>query len=175
MGPYVYPCTLTTDEDGRFLVRFPQFPEALTDGASEAEALAEAVDCLREVLSQRLKQGEDIPDPAKLGRGEYPVRVSPELSVKPALARILREQRLPVTCLARRLEIDHKEARRLLDPYAATKMSRLVQALDVLGYGVETTIHERSRRVRALAPAGGRKRAILVGSAARVRRKPAAG
>jgi antitoxin HicB len=171
----MYPCTLAMDEDGRFLVRFPQFPEALTDGASEAEALAEAEDCLREALSQRIKRGEDIPDPAKPGRGEHPVRVSPELSVKLALARILRDRDLPVADLARRMEIDHKEARRLLDPYAATKMSRLAQALDVLGYGVETAVYDLSRGARSRVSAGRRAGAMRAGPAVGTRRKPVAG
>jgi predicted RNase H-like HicB family nuclease len=30
------------DEEGRFIVHFPDLPEALTDGADEAESLAEA-------------------------------------------------------------------------------------------------------------------------------------
>lgn len=175
MGPYVYACTVTVDEDGRFLVRFPQFPEALTDGVTEQEALVEAEDCLREALSQRLKRGEDIPDPARVARGEYPVRVAPDLSVKIALSRIMCEQRLTVADLARRLGIDHKEGRRLLDPYEATKMSRLVHALVVLGYGVETTIYDRSRRMRALAPVGGQPNPIVAGSATRMRRRPVTG
>ena len=46
---FAYPCTLRKDSEGRFVARFPNVPEALTDGTTKEEALAEAVDCLRAV------------------------------------------------------------------------------------------------------------------------------
>ena len=41
-----YPVDLLPQEDGSFLVSFPDIPEALTDGRTKDEALSEAVDCL---------------------------------------------------------------------------------------------------------------------------------
>ena len=41
-----YPVRLETDDHGAVLVSFPDIPEALTEGATEQEALAEAQDCL---------------------------------------------------------------------------------------------------------------------------------
>ena len=41
-----YPVNLGRQEDGSILVSFPDIPEALTEGATEEEALAEAEDCL---------------------------------------------------------------------------------------------------------------------------------
>ena len=38
-GRYSFPARLEPDEDGRLVVHFPDLPEALTDGANEAEAL----------------------------------------------------------------------------------------------------------------------------------------
>jgi predicted RNase H-like HicB family nuclease len=43
---YRYPATLEPNEQGRILVCFADFPEAVTDGADLVEALAEAADCL---------------------------------------------------------------------------------------------------------------------------------
>ena len=42
--PYSYPARLEPDGEGRLVVHFPDLPEALTDGADEAEALTEAAD-----------------------------------------------------------------------------------------------------------------------------------
>jgi predicted RNase H-like HicB family nuclease len=39
---YGFLARLEPDEEGRFFVHFPDLPEALTDGADEAESLAEA-------------------------------------------------------------------------------------------------------------------------------------
>jgi hypothetical protein len=44
----MFPARLEPDEEGRLVVHFPDLPDALTDCADEAEALAEAVDCLSE-------------------------------------------------------------------------------------------------------------------------------
>ena len=41
-----WPADPTRQEDGSILGSFPDVPEALTEGATEAEALAEARDCL---------------------------------------------------------------------------------------------------------------------------------
>ena len=43
-GRYGFPARLEPDEEGRLVVHFPDLPEALTDGANEAQALAEAAD-----------------------------------------------------------------------------------------------------------------------------------
>jgi len=66
---YVFPATLTADSAGRLLVRFPDLPEALTDGADLDEALSEGSDCLSEALMARIAAGETIPRPSRVKRG----------------------------------------------------------------------------------------------------------
>jgi predicted RNase H-like HicB family nuclease len=48
---HAYPATITPDEDGRYVVRFPDLTGAVTDGATLAEALSEASDALSEALA----------------------------------------------------------------------------------------------------------------------------
>jgi antitoxin HicB len=67
---YGFPARLAPDEEGRLVVHFPDLPEALTDGANEVEALAEAADCLSEALAGRINRGEDIPSPSRSRRGQ---------------------------------------------------------------------------------------------------------
>jgi antitoxin HicB len=69
--PYSYPARLEPDEEGRLVVHFPDLPEALTDGADEAEALAEASDCLSTALAVRIVNNEDIPSPSRLHHGRH--------------------------------------------------------------------------------------------------------
>ena len=47
----VWPADLRRQEDGSILVSSPDIPEALTEGATEAEALAEAQDCVIAALA----------------------------------------------------------------------------------------------------------------------------
>jgi antitoxin HicB len=76
---FEYPASIEPDEAGRFLVRFPDLPEALTDGATIEEARAEAADCLTEALAGRLADGEAVPAPSPAGRGHYVVTLRPEI------------------------------------------------------------------------------------------------
>jgi len=76
---FAYPATLTRDSGRRVLVRFPDLPEALTDGASEAEALREAADALSEALMSRIIDGETIPDPSPVRRNQY--QIAPDSTV----------------------------------------------------------------------------------------------
>lgn len=66
---YEFPARLEPDEQGRHVVHFPDLPEALTDSADPADALADAADCLSEALAGRINRGEEIPLPSQLGRG----------------------------------------------------------------------------------------------------------
>src|SRR5271167_3850188 len=56
-----YPYTLERQENGWWLVRFPDIPEALTEGESEAESRANAVDCVIAALEGYMKAGKPLP------------------------------------------------------------------------------------------------------------------
>ena len=63
-----YPVRLERDDRGAVLVSFPDIPEALTEGATEGEALAEAQDCLIAALGGYMDDRRDIPRSSP-GRG----------------------------------------------------------------------------------------------------------
>jgi antitoxin HicB len=127
---FSFPVTLTPDPGGGFVVTFPDFPEAITQGDDKAEAMAQATDCLEEAIAGRLRRGDEIPHPS---RGRLVATVPPTMAAKAALHLALRECHLPKTALARRLGCDEKEARRLLDPAQTSKIERLAEALHALG------------------------------------------
>ncbi|MFY8105375.1 MAG: type II toxin-antitoxin system HicB family antitoxin [Elstera sp.] len=136
----LYPAIIAADMGGRFLVKFPDLPEALTDGATVAEALLEAADCLSEALASRIMDGDTIPLPSAATSGMVPIAPDQTIALKAALYDALHRQGLRVADLARSLDIDHKDARRLLDPNHRTKMPALVAALNALGSEVAVTI-----------------------------------
>ena len=142
-GRYGFPARLESDEEGRLVVHFPDLPEALTDGADEAEALAEAADCLSEALAGRINRGEDIPPPSRLRRGRHWVAPEPTIALKAALYSALRTRRMTVADLARRLDIDARKAARLIDPRAASRLNDLEVALSALGYTIAIELHEK--------------------------------
>ena len=56
-----YRYALETQENGWTLVRFPGIPEALTEGESEEEARANALDCVLAALEGTMKAGRPLP------------------------------------------------------------------------------------------------------------------
>ncbi len=139
MPTLAYPVTLETDSAGRVLVLFPDFPEAATDGADRAEALAEAPDCLQEAIAGRLARREPVPSPSP-ARGRPTVVPGAIIAAKAALHTALRDAALTNTALAERLGIAEGEVRRLLDPRHASKIARLEAALGALGQRLEIAV-----------------------------------
>jgi antitoxin HicB len=141
--PYSYPARLESDEEGRLVVHFPDLPEALTDGGDEAEALAEASDCLSTALAARIVNSEDIPMPSRLRRGQHLVSPDATMALKATLYSALHARKMSVADLARRLRIDDRKAARLVDPRASGRLSSLESALSLLGYSIAIEVHEK--------------------------------
>ncbi len=130
---YIYGAKLQADPDGGFIVSFPDVPEAITGAASYDEALAMAEDALAVALLARLEDGAPVPRPRASGGGLVPVAVPAATAAKLALITLWRESGLSKSALARRLKVDEKAVRRLLDVNHNTSLSRLEQAIRALG------------------------------------------
>ena len=136
---FVYPYTVYQSEDGAWQVRFPDVPEALTEGESEDEAHALAQDAVLAALGALVKMKRDIPPPSEAdGR---PVVIVPMLqSAKLALYLAMREQGLNKVTLARKLGKQENEVRRMLDLDHETKVASLENALWLLGKQIASEV-----------------------------------
>jgi len=129
-----YPVTLTEDkEDGGYVVTFVDFPEAITQGENREDALKQAVDCLEETIANRIATKSTITKPSKGDKKHPLIQVPPTMATKAALYLTAQESGLTKTGLARHLNCDEKEIRRLLDPYHSSKLSRIERILSKLG------------------------------------------
>jgi antitoxin HicB len=129
----VYPAKFEAGEDGRILVTFRDLPEAATDGADTEEARQEAVDLLDSALMFRMKYREEIPTPSKVRRGEDLVAPDAAVAMKIALYIAMREHGMTAAELSRRLNVDYREAQRILNPHHATKTARMSEAIEATG------------------------------------------
>jgi antitoxin HicB len=127
-----YPCKLEPNGEGGFVAVFPDVPEALTEGSGHEEALANAADALEVALLGRMKDGDSIPSPST-GVGATMIYVPAHSAAKLALYAAFRESGLSRSALARKIGKDEAEVRRMLDPYHATKLPPLEEALLALG------------------------------------------
>ncbi len=145
MRQFSYPMKLMPDKaDGGYVVTCRDLPEAITQGETLDEALAEAADCLEEAIAARIDDGREIPASSAAKRGERVVSVPPSMAFKAAVYLAVREAGISNAELARRLGLDEKEARRILDPHHPTKLPRIEQALAVLGRRVELVLSDRA-------------------------------
>ena len=140
---YAYAARFDPQPGGGFLVSFPDLPEALTDGADLAAALANASDCLSEALAGRINHDEVVPPPRLVKKGARAIAPEPTIALKAALYSALRARALTVADLARRLDVDYRLAARLVDPRSPSKLSGLKAALDVLGYELAIAVQEK--------------------------------
>ena len=131
---FVYPASLIRDEvDGGYLVRFPDFPEAITDGDSIKEALVEAAAALEEAVAGRISDGESIPRPSRRAKDQYLVAVPAQTAAKAALYLAMRQAKVSKVRLAALLGCDEKEVRRLLDPHHRSQLPRMAAAAEAPG------------------------------------------
>jgi antitoxin HicB len=75
----------------------------------------------------------DFPAPTPARRGEYVVAPPAEMIAKAALYTAMAAAGISKVELARRMGINEKEVRRMLDPRHGTKLARLGEAIRALG------------------------------------------
>ncbi len=133
MWSFNYPARLQPEAGAEFTVRFSDLPEAITSGVDRQDALRQAADCLEEAIAGRIADGLEIPRPTRAKRGHVLVVLSGSMAAKASLYLALRDARMSRTQLARRLGVDEKEVRRMLNPRHPTKLPRIEEALAILG------------------------------------------
>lgn len=127
-----YPVTLDDGNGGGFLVTFPDVPEALTEGATMQDALAEAEDCLIAALGGYVEARRNIPAPSP-AKGRPLVSLPALVAAKVALYCAMQEQGVGNAALARKLDTVEGSIRRLLDLDHRSHIGQVEAALHALG------------------------------------------
>ncbi len=141
MKSFDYPIRLD-QVDGWVVAACRDLPGLLVK--SQTIAFADIVDAMEDELTSCMMEGLPLPLPSPALKGEVPVAPSAEVAAKAALYVAMTRSGLTKIQLAKALGVDEKEVRRLLDPTYRSKLPRLAQAVDRLGY----------RLVIGLEPAG---------------------
>jgi antitoxin HicB len=141
MREFVYPARFAPDrKDGGFVVTFRDLPEAISQGESIEDCLEAAAGALQAALEGRIMDDLNIPKATKIKPGEHSIPVPVQTALKVALCLEMRQAAITRVELARRLQVDEKEVRRMLDPYHPTKADRLERALATLGRQVRLRV-----------------------------------
>jgi len=134
MRPFTYAVKLAREKhEGGYVVTCRDLPELITQGESVEDALLEATDALEESIAARIDDAREIPMPSAAKRAERNVSLPLSMALKAAVYLAVRDAGISNSELARRLRLDEKEARRILDPHHPTKLPRIEAALAALG------------------------------------------
>lgn len=92
MLQFTYPVRLARDrKDGGYVVTCRNIPEAITQGETVEEALAEAEGALQAAVEGRMEDGLEIPVPSPAKRGERMVPIPVTTALKAAVYLAMRE------------------------------------------------------------------------------------
>ena len=124
-----YRYKLERQVNGWWMVRFPSVPEALTEGETEAEARANALDCMIAALEGYMKLGRALPrDSERRWSGDRAVLPS-LVTAKLAVYETMRARGWSKLRLAKELGMPENSIRRLLDLRHSSRMQAIDQAL----------------------------------------------
>jgi antitoxin HicB len=155
METLAYAVRLEPAKEGGYVVTCRDLPELVTQGNDFEEALAQASDAMDEAFAARIDDGEDFPETSAPRKGECVVAPSSDLSAKAALYLAIKEAAISKADLARTLQVDEKEVRRLLDPHHPSKLPRMEQALRALGKRLVLSLQPAVKLATPAAPARG--------------------
>ena len=137
---YAYPAEINEALDG-VTVTFPDVPEAISDGATRAEAIERAADALVSALSFYVDDSKRLPRPSA-AKGRAMVSVTVLEAAKLALHEAMVEANLSNIELGRRMGLDERAIRRLRDPLHRSHIGQVEAALRSLGKRIEVSVME---------------------------------
>ena len=139
---YDYPASVECDEDGRYVVTFPDFDWGATDGATLEKALVEAQDLLRELIATTMREGNDLPARSATFNPDAIIVPPLPIALKATLYEAFRETGMSRRRFARELDIAESEVRRMLNPDHPTKATTIDNILRRLGKQVSLIVNE---------------------------------
>lgn len=123
------------EEGGEYHAYASAMPEAIAGGATPDDALREMEAALTAAITGRIKDGMALIAPAELGGFDerHRVTIPARLAAKAAIYSAWKAADMSKSSLARLMNRDEIEIRRILDPDHGTKLDQLEEAAKALG------------------------------------------
>ena len=136
---FAYPVQTTCTEDGRITVIFKDLPCSVTD-IDQNKAFELAKQELEKVIEQHMKSNTPLPVASAPESGDPCVALNAQAAAKAALYVAFLEGKMSKAALARAMKVDNKEIRRMLSFETPTKLPRIVEALNILGFDLTISL-----------------------------------
>ncbi len=137
-----YPAFFEPTPEGGFVVTFPDFGSAVTQGHTEQEALATASAALLAMVQELIRKGEELPHPSTPRRQGRMIMLAAMPTIKAELYATFRASGLRKAEFARRLGITRTVVNRLFELTRHTHMEQLEAAFAVLNKRLEVSISD---------------------------------
>ena len=144
-----YRYILEPEENGWWLVRFPEIPEALTEGETEEKARISAIDCVIAALEGYMKAGRPIPRPSAPSPGRDRAVLPSLVTAKLAVYETMRSRGWSKVRLAKELGVPENSVRRLLDLRHSSHIGNVDAALAKMNAELSIDLPKQSPRDRA--------------------------
>jgi antitoxin HicB len=136
-----YPVKLVPDDNGTYLVTFPDVEGAVTFGETIEDALERAPDALVTILEAYIKDRRPIPMPSAR-RTKYRVMVPARIAAKIRLYEEMRAANVGKAELGKRLDWHLPQVDRLLAMRHGSQMEQLEAAFGALGKRLVVTVED---------------------------------
>jgi antitoxin HicB len=146
-----YRYTLERQTNGWWLVRFPSVPEALTEGETQAEARANALDCVIAALEGYMKAGRPLPRDSERRLSSDRAVLPSLVTAKLAVYETMRARGWSKLRLAKELGMPENSIRRLLDLRHSSRMQAIDQALGKMNAELQVDLPKAESHGKAAA------------------------
>ncbi len=135
-----FPANLEHQEEGGYVVAFPDIPEAITQGEDVKDALKHAADALESALEFYFDVPRPVPSPSKPKRGQHVVELPVSVAAKVLLLNEMLRQKVRPAELARRIGTTPQEINRLTNIRHTSRIDGVDAAMRALGKRLEVRV-----------------------------------
>lgn len=140
MSNYLYPATVESNNEGGFIAKFRDVPEAITEAWDLEELKNNARDALISAIDFYIEDRKAFPVGSTVKSGEIAIELPVSVVAKVLLLNTMVQANVRPIDLARKMKVKPQEVTRLTDIRHATKIDTIQKALRALGKELVITL-----------------------------------
>lgn len=140
MSNYLYPATVESNNEGGFIAKFRDVPEAITEAWDLEELKNNARDALISAIDFYIEDRKAFPVGSTVKSGEIAIELLASVVAKVLLLNTMVQANVRPIDLARKMKVKPQEVTRLTDIRHATKIDTIQKALRALGKELVITL-----------------------------------
>jgi antitoxin HicB len=137
---FAYPVRFQRADEGGWVITCRDLPEVVSQAEDDEDRIDVAEGALQAAFETRIMLKESFPPASSKRVDEEIVSVPIETATKAALHMVVREAGESQVAAGRRMKLNEKEVRRLLDPSHSSKVPRIAEAIARYGRRIQISV-----------------------------------